>query len=445
MKLHNSFPKYNKFDPPVPIWCVTPNQSGCMHRFFDSSPISPSGRYLAVFRLPFENRQPRPGEFGEVWLIDLETGKERVVARTCGWEPQLGANINWGGSDHELYFNDVDTQFWIPFAWKLDPLSGVRERMEGTVYHASPDGRWLISANLASMRVTQPGYGVRVPERFVRRNRNLSSDDGFYLTDTASGKCRLLISILEMVERSTPSIQIDDPSSCEIYGFHSKFNSQSDRVMLSLRWFKGKNRSPKDYAKSVYKRARYALSSCQLELNAFALLFQDVRFAWVTARLDGASLHCAIGPEQWKKGGHHATWFPDGERISMNLDIDRERKMRFVEASADGRSIKKMHNWILGSGHPNVHPDGRHIVTDSYHWESMSFGDGTVPIRWIDLKTETELTLARINTKIPWKDLVLRVDPHPAWDRSWRYIVFNAFLGGTRRVLIADMEKLVDK
>ena len=49
------FPQYTDYDPLVPVWCVTPNRTGCFHRFFDTSPISPSGRYLAVFQMPFED------------------------------------------------------------------------------------------------------------------------------------------------------------------------------------------------------------------------------------------------------------------------------------------------------------------------------------------------------------------------------------------------------
>ena len=120
------FPSYQDYDPVVPVWCVTPNRTGCFHRFFDTSPISPSGRYLAVFQMPFEDRQPLPGEQGKVIVVDLETGEDKVIAETCGWEPQMGANINWGGSDHELFFNDVDTTTWQPFTWKLDPLSGAK-------------------------------------------------------------------------------------------------------------------------------------------------------------------------------------------------------------------------------------------------------------------------------------------------------------------------------
>jgi hypothetical protein len=419
MQLYN-FPQYTDYDPSVPVWCVTPNISGCFHRFFDTSPISPSGRFLAVFQMPFEDRQPQPGEYGNIVVVDLETGEDKVVAKTCGWEPQMGANINWGGSDYELFFNDVDTTTWQSFAWKLDPISGAKQRMEGTLYHASPDGKWLISANMTTMRRTQPGYGVRVPDNVVRQNIGASKDDGFYITDTVSGEKRLLVSIHDLLTQADPPVLIEEFENNEIYGFHSKFNPQGDWLMLSLRWFPVQD--PPTF-------------------NMFKVDFQAVRYAWVTMPLSGNPKHCAVGPEHWEKGGHHGTWFPDGKRISMNLNINRDG-LYFVQVNRDGTGLRKMLEDIPGSGHPTVHPNGTHLITDTYTNEKTAFGDGTIPLRWINLQTGEDQVLVRINTAQPCEDSVLRVDPHPAWDRTWRYVTFNAFVGGTRRVYIADMTEL---
>ncbi len=418
--MNTDFPPYDHFAPQVPVWCVTPHHRGCIHRFFDTSPFSPSGRNLAVFQMPFEDRQPRPGEKGWIRVIDLEAAENRVVAESCGWEPQTGANLNWGGNDHELFFNDVDPSDGCPFAWKLDPLTGDRQRMEGTVYHASPDGRHLISADLTAMCRTQPGYGVRVPESMVRRNIGPSRDDGFYLTDTASGQKRMLISLHDLFEQADQPVRIIDPGRQEIYGFHCKFNPQGDALMLSVRWY-----------------------PVQPEpvVNMFQRDYESVRYAWFTVPLDGTHVHCAVGPEQWEKGGHHATWCPDGRHISMNLNIDR-KGMRFVRVNADGSDLRPLLDQVLGSGHPTLHPDGRHLLTDAYAWEPMAYGNGTVPLRWLDLHTGKEEAIARVHTAQPCADQVLRVDPHPAWDRQWRRIAFNAVADGTRRVYVADMTAL---
>ncbi|MEM6314056.1 MAG: hypothetical protein AAF743_08210, partial [Planctomycetota bacterium] len=141
--LDRHFPRYTDFEPKVPVWCVTPNEGRCLHRFFDTSPISPSGRYVAVTRLPQEKRPPSPGETAEIVLVDLREGTERVVAETAGWEPQLGAQVNWGGDDHTLFFADCDTTDWTPHAVRLDPINGDRQRIDGPLYHASPDGKLI--------------------------------------------------------------------------------------------------------------------------------------------------------------------------------------------------------------------------------------------------------------------------------------------------------------
>lgn len=53
--------------------------------------------------------------------------------------------------------------------------------------------------------------------------------------------------------------------------------------------------------------------------------------------------------------------------------------------------------------------------------------------------------LVRLFTRASVRDPALRVDPHPAWDRQGRFIVFNGFAGGTRRVYVADMASLFGK
>ncbi|MCL1888702.1 MAG: hypothetical protein FWF96_07535, partial [Kiritimatiellaeota bacterium] len=343
-----------EFESKVPCWCLTPDEGGFIHRFFDTPAISPSGRYVALFKLPFENRPPLPGELGGVWLVDLHTGKRGLLAETAGWEPQMGANINWGADDDALFFNDCDTQTWQPFAWKMDPLRKTKTRMDAPVYHASPDGRHIIAANMTSMRRTQPGYGVMVPDEKVRRNIGAAGDDGFTLTDTATGKTTLL-PLSDLVARGRAAgLQLpeEEEARSEIYGFHSKFNPQSDRMMLSLRWFPNAGRARTDLFKHDGG---------------------SVRFAWLTLPPDASEIHCAVGPEEWEKGGHHATWYPDGRQISMNLAVDRDGVMRLMRVNANGTGYGKIRGDLVGSGHPTVHRDGVHILTDAYLGER--FGD----------------------------------------------------------------------
>ena len=53
--------------------------------------------------------------------------------------------------------------------------------------------------------------------------------------------------------------------------------------------------------------------------------------------------------------------------------------------------------------------------------------------------------MARIRTAPPDEGpgRMWRVDPHPAWDRTFRWAVFNACPDGVRRVYAADLSALV--
>lgn len=381
---------------------------GVIHRFFDTSPISPSGKYVALFRFPSEARSPKPGDVGEVILVNIKSGKERVVAQSRGWEMQLGANVQWGATDNELYFNDVDTTTWTGFAVQLNPKTGKSIRMGGTVFMVSADGKKLASYNLEKSRYAQVGYGVVVPDKFTSRNKGIVDNDGIYITDVATNECKMVVSIKEIYEKSIPAISNSNPNDFEYYCFQVKWNPQSTRLLATVQ------RTPRaggDRLRSI-----------------------------ITMRPDGSEIRTAITNEQWSKGGHHINWTPDGEHLSMNLNVDGKPGIEIITVKYDGTDMKIA--YPKGSGHPSFHPKGLpFIVTDAYAGE-MPLTDGKTPIRLINIKNQTEINIAEIVLPAI-KNFEFRVDAHPAWDKSGRYVVFNGTDNGTRCVYLADLKNVL--
>jgi hypothetical protein len=402
-----AFPPYDgKASVPV----VKVSSGRVIHRFFDTSPLSPSGRYLALFRFPQETRSPKPGEVAEVILVDRQTGQERVVAQSRGWEMQLGANVQWGNTDEALYFNDVDTTNWSAFAVQLNPLTGKSRRMGGTVFMASTDGNYLASYNLLASRRAQVGYGVVVPDAKAPHNIGPVDTDGIDITNTQTGAVKRIVTIKDIYDKSLPSIAIANPQDYNYYCFQVKWNPQGTRLLTTLQWTP---RSGGSRLRSV-----------------------------ITMRPDGSDLHTAITPDQWAKGGHHINWTPDGEYLSMNLNVDEKPGLEIITVRYDGTDMKTV--FTPGSGHPSFHPGGLPlIVTDAYSGE-MPLADGKTPIRLMDVKTGKEQTIAQIFLP-EIKDFEFRVDAHPAWDRSGRYVIFNGYVDGTRNVFMADLKGEVDK
>jgi hypothetical protein len=414
--LAGPFPAYTDFAPRVPVYCVTPGGTGYIHRYYDSSPFSPSGRYFAVTRLPFEDRLPRPGDVAEIAVVDLETGTLRTVAETRGWDVQLGAQLQWGADDRTLLYNDLETRDWMPYGVRLDPQTGEHRRLAGTIYSVSPDGRSAASPCLRRMAVTQRGYGVVVPRDHIPANHGACADDGIWLTDIGSGDTRLLVSLEEIVAYVRPPLAAARRRG-DFFGFHVKWNPQGTRLMLALRWL------PRSWLPWKRKR-RYGAKHV------------------ITMDADGGNVRLTVSAERWARGGHHPNWCPDGEHVLMNLDTQGDG-LRFARLSLDGAECLTLAPGIRGSGHPTLHPDGRHLLTDAYVDEPLAFGDGTAPIRLVDLATglETQLVRIRIQPLAEKATGALRVDPHPAWDRTFTRIAFNACPDGRRRVFVADLRE----
>jgi Tol biopolymer transport system component len=259
---------------------------------------------------------------------------------------------------------------------------------------------------------------VIVPPSQIPQNSGAPEDDGIWLANTATGASRLLISLKSLVEQSRA---FDDPSYRfgDFYAFHTKWSPDGKRIMLVLRW------TPKEASSSGWWKFKPA-SKTSMRKNVVTLAF------------DGTDVHVAVPDHLWARGGHHPNWCPDGEHIVMNLDLEGEG-LRFVRVKYDGTGLCALHPTATGSGHPSINPAGTILMSDAYPKESVAYGDGSVPIRLIDLASGIERRVLRINCRPEYigDRKEMRVDAHPAWSPDGRWISFNGCPDGSRRVFLA--------
>ncbi len=420
-------------DSIVPVTEVTTGLPGCTHRFYDTSPVSPSGRYVAVTRLADERRLPVPGEGADVVLVDLESGSTRTVAQTTCWDTQLGAQVQWGASDRELLFNRLDDGAWRARAVVCDPETGAERMLDGALYHASTDGTRIASPSLHRIGFTQLGYGFALPQQVMEPNVGAPDDDGIFVSEVAGGQTRLILSLAEIYETLASQLGFPDLGSPgrpvgALYGFHVKWSPAGDRLMFVVR----------------YRGLRSGAGW---------------KGALVTCNADGSRPRVAVPASLWGLGGHHPNWCPDGEHIIMNLSVRAlsarpglaagvgadDRQLRFARISHDGTTIEAFDPDIVGGGHPTLHPDGHHILTDAYPRESVARDGGVCPLRWIDTRSGKERSLLWMPLTTPASGPydALRVDMHPAWDREYQRVVINGTRNGHRYVHLVEMGEML--
>ena len=389
------FIPYTDHAPTCAVAAITPPDEAHMHTYYDVCPWDQSGRYVACLRLPFEDRDPAPGDAATLCVIDLANRTVRDVWETTGWGFQTAAHQQWGRTDRYLYFNDKRDD--RPVGVRLDLQSGSAKHMDGPIWQLHPDETCAICTCLNRGRLTQSGYGVTVmAEHELTNTTHADDDDGLYRVDLDTGEQSLLVSLPQVWEVLPDK---DDLAGAVLYAFHCKFNPQGTRILLVV-------------------RAR----------------FEDGRFfaSLVTCGADGSDLRTVVGHRLWRRGGHHPIWHPNGRQVLMNLTP--ADSMRLCAVDDETGQLDVLTDDPPGTGHPSISPDGRWLLTDDTR---EAGGVRTAAIRLVDLAEGT------------WGDLCsaqspavggspLRRDAHPVWDRPGRRICFLAAPTGRRQLFLAD-------
>lgn len=420
---HYQFRKYRPGKTLGSILQVTPSDGFYTNTYYDVCPWSPSGRYLAVTRLPYQDQATVMGDTAEACIIDLEEQSIRPVYTTRSWGYQLGANLHWGNTDRYIYTNDVLNEEHA-VGVRIDLETGETLAFAGPQYDLDAERQTMIGPTLEYLNITQYAYGPPAPKAdrksFASLPPGAAREEGLWETDANTRESRLLLSLAEAASHlSEPDFYRDGT----FYFFHTKYSPDGEHIMLVLRY---------PFLPETGKRGHNpSLLSCNR---------------------DGKSIQEVITRQQWDQGGHHPTWHPDSHHIIMNLTPTwlGEDTLRFCQFTHGGNDFKILSDQFTGSGHPSITPDGRYLLSDAYPMETKFVTpEGEVPIRLIDLEAQEEQTICTIFTDLGRKYDVSRfwgpskLDAHPAWSRDYRQVCFNGAPQGYRQVLIADLSNVL--
>ena len=410
----------------APVTQVTPEDGYYIHSFYDTCPWSPDGKLLAVTKLPYQGKKPVRGDVAEVCVVDLEAQTIRSAYKTRCWSFQTGANAQWDAhSSRYLYTNDLIGDQAV--AVRIDLETGQTKAFVGPKYDIAPNGKMIAGPNLDFVNITQ--YGYTLPDPPSGKPNQLRKDqmdlEGLWLTDLESDRKKLLVSLKNFYQHAVPEDQ-EFYKDGTYYCFHTKFNSQSNRIMQVFRCLFGGN-------------------------GRHASLF--------TFNADGTNIIQCLPREKWNQkarlggSGNHPNWHPDGEHIIMNTIPTwlGYQDMMFSMFRYDGSDFRVLTEKHLGSGHPSVDPTTRYLVADAYLKQQYVVKGDEIPIRLIDLKIDREYTLCTISNNVGNEGKMyddqggsqFKLDPHPVWSRDYRQLCINGAPKGDRQVFIVDLNEVV--
>ena len=109
-----SFKRYRKGETLSPVFKVTPDNGFFIHSFYDVCPFSPSQKYLAVTKLPFQNRDAEFGDLAEVCIIDLHN-EEIKYRKNPKDELKSGKQILMDNTSYQFHL-----ELWKTYSEKMN-------------------------------------------------------------------------------------------------------------------------------------------------------------------------------------------------------------------------------------------------------------------------------------------------------------------------------------
>ena len=326
---------------------------------------------------------------GHVVIQEIDTGEERVVADTAGFDFHTAAGQRWALHDSAVVYR-VGAE-------------GVQQTMIACADGSRPPRRLDLAPRLSIRHVCDDT--IRAVGTAWMRGTEQSL--AIVLADLDAGSIKVLMHVVEAVAALPEELVAPDVASYAIH--HPVANGRLDRLFFKL----------------IRRR--------QSGKEEFCALF--------VKELDSGQVRC-LG----NRINGHPVWMPDGRRI-LNVKSPRDgsdnRWLVFQDPSTntDRRVIDLP---IEGPGHPTVAPDGRFIATDAF------VADGSAsPIYLLDTSDGTVREIIRLPHRYRSGDVydpsrLTRGQPHPVWSHRGDRLLVNCNNDGTNSSLLILADFLPD-
>ena len=374
---------------------------GPAHQFFgyyDVPAWSADEKLHLVHRVAFYDRQPKADDVAEIGMLRLSDRAYTKLAETRAWNFQQGSMLQWHpvAPDREIIFNVREGEQYRGAI--LDVSTGARRLLDRPVANVDSQGRGALSVNFSRMLAFRPGYGytgLPDPNADVER----PEDDGVFLTDLATGKSRLILSLAQIARAAPEGSALRQR---KILINHITFNTDGSRFVFLVRDFPTK--AGGNWQTTVF-----------------------------TANRDGSEVFCLrehgyASHYHWRDAEHVLFHCGGPEKNQLYLLKDRTKEYQVVDAG-----------YFKADGHCSYSPDRKWILYDGY-----PFADKYRRLFLYHVEKRKGVTLGAYYSD-PKIGGDIRCDLHPRWNRTETGISFDSIHEGQRHVYLLDMREVMER
>lgn len=211
----------------------TPAGEHCFFGYYDIPAFSRDGKKHLYLKVGFMDRMQERSDVAEIRLHDFENNTGVKIAETTAWNFQQACMLQWHPTIEDEIIYNVRADTACGYGAVIQNLkTGEKRPLDRPVANVARTGRHAVSVNFDRMFDFRPGYGY-AGQRDAFFGDNHPVDDGIFITDLATGKSRLTISLDRIWDFCGNHFASDQ----KIMINHITFNPAGDRLVFLVRNF----------------------------------------------------------------------------------------------------------------------------------------------------------------------------------------------------------------
>ncbi|KAG2486248.1 hypothetical protein HYH03_015072 [Edaphochlamys debaryana] len=451
-ELREAQPNCNALFRGKPTARVTDDAAGIhMFGYFDKSPWSAGNRWFLASRIPTYNRHLSTRDTMQLMLLDWEraciTGKLhwRWLANSSAWNLQQGAMAQWLGATDLVIYNDRGPRCASPSrpdaevgpdttcSVVVNATSGQRlDSYPAPVYSVNAQGTLALAINQTALFRVLRGFG-HVTSHPVPHLLPCSATDGVWVVDLAdpSAPPRLLVSLRQAWEHILASGDTDVVTGQPYRGVIQP-GEVEDLLAECNHWIN----TPQFSKEGEFVSFIYRLGYCRGR-RTFSWKSSQLMMHLPSGRLWKVPL-VQVSHADWGWAGTHLVSDESGyHEIRWHTPVQRwwpagPRPLAAHVVGVDPGAAAEEHPF-LGDGHGSFAPGAglRYLVSDTY-----PRNDGSRRLFVTDRHKNISELLGVFKPVNESGNGDWRVDLHPRWDRTGRFVCFDASHEGSRQVYV---------
>jgi hypothetical protein len=370
---------------------ITPAGEQWFFGYYDNQAFSPDDSRHLGHRVPFRDRLQQPGDEAELAVIDLETRRPTLFAKTRAWNFQQGAMLQWVGERPNTLFHNAATATGDYRGVVHDLRLKRRRELPMALADLSNDGRRGLAINFDRVFDFRPGYGY-CQKRDPWFGRRHAAEDGVWLVDVSHARIRQVLTMQAIWAAMAHGLGGADAKICVN---HITFNPTADRFVLLARNFP--EGEPKRWITTVF--------------------VSDLK-----GHLSAPLVDAGLASHYWWSSDATIVFFMGGTAGNQLYEVNVDTGAQTVIDAA----------FFPSDGHCSTSPDGQWLLYDSYPRQGYRY------LYLYDLRQKRGITLGGL-LDLPVPVVDIRCDLHPRWNRAGTGISFDGTFEGFRAIYTVDL------